>query len=92
MLRSEGTSDLGIKKTLYIGAARDRCSGSGDSGRRVDKREITPKGVQEGENRSCPPVLTRAEPVISQPTTQPTKCDVLYDLRGVWQFLRTSKL
>ena len=20
-----------------------------------------------------------------QPTTQPTKCDVLYDLRGVWQ-------
>ena len=27
-----------------------------------------------------------------QPTTQPTKCDVLYDLRGVWQSPRVCKL
>jgi hypothetical protein len=27
-----------------------------------------------------------------QPTTQPTKRDVLYDLRGVWQSPRACKL
>ena len=26
-----------------------------------------------------------------EPTTQPTKCDVLYDLRGVWQSPRSCK-
>ena len=44
-----------------------------------------------GTNTSCPPILTRAEPVISQSTNRSTKCDVLYDLRVLRQPPRTCK-
>src|SRR5208283_1333134 len=59
-----------------------------DGGNRKSHRKGLSSG---GTNTSCPPILTRAEPVISQSTNRSTKCDVLYDLRVLRQPPRTCK-
>src|SRR5271165_6870016 len=47
--------------------------------------------AQEGPTHRVHPLLTRAEPVISQSTNQSTNRDVLYDLRVLRQPPRTCK-
>src|SRR5208283_5678433 len=59
-----------------------------DGGNRKSHRKGLSSG---GTNTSCPPILTRAEPVISQSTNRSTKCDVLYDLRVLRQPPSTCK-
>ncbi len=50
-------------------------------------RKLSRNGVPGNEGGTAPESVD-----FSQPTTQPTICDVLYDFRVVWQSPRSCKL
>jgi hypothetical protein len=51
-----------------------------------------PTSLPRGQTNLRPELAFLTVPAVFQPTTQPTECDVLYDLRGVWQSPRPCML